>query len=159
MVEDFLRIARKIATECPALRARELSRLLTRIYDAALRPIGIQSSQLSVLVAVAMFGERGARFGPLADCLLMDRTTLTRNVRPIERAGVIRVSRDASDARVRVVTLTKAGERTLEAAYPLWEQARQEARRYFGAGQMDELRDHIDRLIENASPADDDAGR
>jgi DNA-binding MarR family transcriptional regulator len=128
-----------------------MSRLLTRIYDAALRPLGIQSSQFSVLIAVAMFGERGAQLGPLADRLVMDRTTLTRNIRPIEKAGLVRVSRLPEDARARVVTLTKAGERKIEAAYPLWERAQSSARKKFGAERIETFRTHVSELIEHVS--------
>jgi DNA-binding MarR family transcriptional regulator len=147
-------MARKIAEECPAVRSRRMSRLLTRVFDAELRALGIQTSQLSVLVAVAMFGEAGARIGPLADRLVLERTTLTRNIRPIEKAGLIRVSRSPGDARVRIVTLTRAGERQIEAAYPLWERAHHSARRHFGAGRMDALGARIDELIALAPQAD-----
>src|SRR5262245_28122037 len=68
---DFSRAARKIAGECPGIRVRRASRLLTRLYDEALRPLGIQASQLSVLIAVAMFGDSGAVLGSLAQALVM----------------------------------------------------------------------------------------
>ena len=69
------------------------------VYDDALRPIGLQQSQLPVLVALAIFGEPGAPMNALAQALVMDRTTLTRNVRPLEKAGLLRVARSPADAR------------------------------------------------------------
>lgn len=155
---DFSRAARKIAKECPGLRVREASRLLTRVYDEALRPLGIQASQLSVLVAVAMFGEDGATIGALAQALVLDRTTLTRNVQPLEKAGLLRVARSPEDARARIVVLTRAGERMIESAYPLWEQAQKRIRDSFGAGRVDGLRAQLAELVALA-PRLDDVGR
>ena len=103
--------------------------MLSRVLDEALRPLTIQISQLSVLVAVAMFGEAGANIGALAQVLSLDRTTLTRNVQPLEKAGLLRVARSPADARTRIVVLTtRAGERMIEAAYPLWGQAQKRIR-------------------------------
>ena len=148
---DFARAARRIAQECPALRIREASRLLTRVYDAALRPLALQSSQLSVLVAVAMFGEDGATIGALAQRLVMDRTTLTRNVRPLEKAGLVRVSRAPGDARARVITLTRSGERMIEAAHPLWEEAQRRVRDSVGAARLEALRAQLSEVMALAS--------
>jgi DNA-binding MarR family transcriptional regulator len=133
-------VARKIMKECPALRARQVSRMLSRIYDEALRPSGVQMAQLSVLVAGAMFGARGASIGELAGVLVMDRTTLTRNLKPLEKAGLVRVAPSPDDARARVVLLTPAGERLLVAAHPLWEIAQARVRKVLGADRMAALR-------------------
>jgi DNA-binding MarR family transcriptional regulator len=147
---DFNRAARQIARECPAVRIREASRMLTRVYDSALRPLSLQSSQLSILVAVAMSGENGAMIGALAQRLVMDRTTLTRNILPLEKAGLIRVSRLPEDARARVITLTRAGERMIEAAHPLWEKAQHRVREALGVARLEALRDQLSEVIEFA---------
>src|SRR5262249_51140085 len=131
-MSPFLRAARQIAGECPGMRVREASRLLTRTYDEALRPLGLQMSQLSVLVAVAIFGERGAGIGSLAQVLVMDRTTVTRSVQALRKAGLVSVGRSPADARARVVVLTRAGERAIEAAHPLWMEAQQRLRDSLG---------------------------
>jgi DNA-binding MarR family transcriptional regulator len=156
-MDDFSRAARRIAKECPALRAREVSRMLTRVYDASLRTIDLQSTQLSVLVAVAMFGDKGGMIGPLADRLVMDRTTLTRNIRPLEKAGLVRVSRSPDDARARVVTLTRAGERMIETAYPRWEEAQRRVRDFLGAVRLEALRAQLEQVVELAPRPEDDA--
>jgi DNA-binding MarR family transcriptional regulator len=143
----FAQAARRIAKECPGLRAREASRLLSRVFDEALRPVGIQNSQLSVLVAVAMFAEDGANIGALAQALSLDRTTLTRNVQPLEKAGLLRVARSPTDARTRIVVLTRAGERMIDAAYPLWEQARKRIRDSFGGKRVDALQVQLTELV------------
>jgi len=153
----FAQHARKIATECAGMRVRQVSRVLTRIYDEALRGTGIQSSQLSVLVAVAMFGEAGAPMGVLADKLVMDRTTLTRNIGPLEEAGYLRVARSPSDARTRVVLLTRAGERMLDTAYPRWEEAQRRIKRALGGERFEGLRAHLSGVVELAETLEADA--
>jgi DNA-binding MarR family transcriptional regulator len=156
-MEDFARMARTVARECAGLRIREASRILTRVYDAALRPVGLQSSQFSVLVAVAIFGEKGANVGPLAKRLVMDRTTMSRNIQPLEKAGLVRVSRSPDDARARIVTLTRAGERSIEKAYPLWEGAQQRVLKLLGATKLNDLRTQLDNVVAIAADANEAA--
>ena len=110
------------------MRVRQTSRTLSRIYDENLRRAGLQISQLTALVAVARFGEAGAGMGKIAQVLGMDRTTLTRNLLPLEKAGLLRVARDPADARARIVLLTKPGQRAIEKAFPLWEMSQKRVR-------------------------------
>lgn len=151
-VPTHFELARKIADECPGIRIRMASRVVTRIYDEALRPLGIQESQLSVLVAVAMFGEKGANIGALASVLVVDRTTLTRNLRPLERAGLVRVARSPEDARARIVLLTRAGERMIETAHPVWEKVQKQIAKALGAERVDAIRSRLDELVVRLQP-------
>src|SRR5215510_11640575 len=120
---DYEQAARKMASECPAMRARQAARVFGKIFDEAFRPLGLQLTQLPLLCGVALFGEKGAPIGKLAHGMVIDPTTLTRNIRPLERAGLLRVARSPDDARTRIVFLTAAGERMVEAAYPVWQRA------------------------------------
>lgn len=144
------RAARKIARECPTIRVRQASRALTRVYDDALRPVGVQMSQFSVLIAIASATESGATISALASALVMDRTTLTRNLRPLERAGFLRVTRAHGDARARHVVLTHRGERIIELAYPLWEAALTRVRRALGAQKLRLLNAQLSSVVESA---------
>ena len=128
-----------------------MSRVLTRLYDDALRSSGLRVSQLTVLVAIAKFGEPGAKIGKLADALAMERTTLTRNIGPLESAGLIRVARDPDDARARILLLTRAGERAIEAAFPLWEAAQRQVRSAVGGGRLDEMHEQMTELLSAIS--------
>jgi DNA-binding MarR family transcriptional regulator len=150
---DLDAIARTIQGDCTCTTLRHVTRLVTRIYDEALRPAGLQGSQLPVLVAVARFGERGARISALAQALGMDRTTLSRNLRPLEKQGLLRVARVPEDARGRVVLLSRAGERTLEKVFPLWQRAQQRLRDLAGAQPVAELRAGLDRVGRAVSDA------
>lgn len=143
--------AQIMADECLCFRARRVSRVLTRLYDEALRPLGIQATQLTLLNAIAMCGERGAPMRKLAEILAMDGTTLTRNVRPLEKTGLLRIARLPSDRRVRVVHLTGAGERLIEAALPLWTQAHERVVATLGPEDAGELRDRFDAAMAAAA--------
>jgi DNA-binding MarR family transcriptional regulator len=129
------------------MRIRQTSRLLTRVYDDALRPLGIQESQFSVLVAIACFGEEGATIGPLSSVLAMDRTTITRSLSPLEKAGFVRVARSPDDARARVILLTRAGERAIESAYPLWEGAQKRVKSALGQERFEALRTQLGDVV------------
>jgi DNA-binding MarR family transcriptional regulator len=96
------------------------ARVVTRAYDDALRPTGLRATQVSVLAAVDV---RGAlSITSLADFLGMERTTLTRNLRPLELKGYVRLAAEGRH-RSRVLTLTPAGRAALTSALPLWEEA------------------------------------
>jgi DNA-binding MarR family transcriptional regulator len=144
---DFSDAERTIADQCLCLRLRQGARTMTRLYDEALRPLGVQTSQLSLLVAVACFGEDGAGMGALADAVGMDRSTLTRNVRPLERAALLRVARSARDARSRSVSLTPAGERLIEAALPLWKDAQASVKATLGKANARALQAQLDAAL------------
>jgi len=144
---NFQEAARKIARECTCMRVRQASRTLSRIYDDNLRRLGLQISQLTVLVAVARFGEGGAGPGRMAQALGMDRTTLTRNLLPLEKAGLLRVARDPADARARIVLLTQPGERAIEKAFPLWAKSQKRLRDLVGPRKAHDLHDRLAQLL------------
>jgi DNA-binding MarR family transcriptional regulator len=143
----FEAMARTIAAECTCQRARRAARSLSKAYDELLRPLGLEVPQLGVLAAVAHFGEGGAQIVGLADALGLDRTTLTRNLVPLEKAGLIRVARSPTDARARIVLLTRAGERAIEEAFPLWQKAQQRVHDTFGKARTESIRGDLSDLI------------
>jgi DNA-binding MarR family transcriptional regulator len=148
MKVSFRDAARAMESECICMRVRRTSRALSRLYDENLRPTGLQASQLTLLGAAAALGDAGgANMGKMADVLGMDRTTLTRNVRPLEKAGLLRVARDPADARARIVLLTRAGEQAIEEAFPLWEKSQKRVRSLLGASQVENLREHLTRTL------------
>jgi len=110
----------RVKTECMAQRLRGATRTIGRIYDRALAPSGLKGTQFSLLIAISLFGE--APLLRVAEELSLDRTTLTRNLQPLERAGLVS-SGPGKDQRVRLLRLTEAGQRALQRAYPLWEEA------------------------------------
>lgn len=143
--------ARAMADECLSFRARRVSRALTRLYDEALRPLGIQATQLTLLNAIALCGEEGAPMGRLAAVLAMDSTTLSRNVRPLERAGLVRIGHVPTDRRVRLVSLLPAGERLIAEALPHWRWAHARVVSVLGAEAAVELRERLDATVAAAT--------
>jgi DNA-binding MarR family transcriptional regulator len=136
-----------MAGECPALRVRQASRVLAKLFDDELSPLGVHSSQLPVLAAVALFGVPGATMSKLAQAVLMDRTTLTRSIRPLERAGLLRVARSPGDARTKIVVITRSGEGMIEAIFPVWERVAKKIKRSLGAEMLMDLRGRLDQVI------------
>jgi DNA-binding MarR family transcriptional regulator len=146
-MHDIAVLANEMRDGCPALRVREASRMLTRLYDQALREIGLEMSQLPVLAAVAISGERGLKITEIARALIMDRTSVTRAIRPLETTGWLRVARSPGDARSKIVVLTRAGERTLREAYPRWQKVTRRIRDVLGSARVDALGAELSALL------------
>lgn len=104
---------------CTCANLRKAARVVTQAYDAALHVVGLKATQFTLLAALDRLG--GAPLTQLADVLVVDRTTLTRNLKPLVRRGLIRIEHEA-DQRIRNVSLTKSGRRVFEEAQPQWEQ-------------------------------------
>ena len=136
-----------MAVECPAFRVRQASRVLAKRFDDEFAPFGLLSSQLPILAATAMFGDSGATMSRLSETLLMDRTTLTRSIRPLERAGLLQVARSLKDARTKVVVITRAGERRIEAIFPVWERVLKQIKESVGAQPIADLHARLDQVI------------
>ena len=119
----------RVAEQCAGNGLRRASRAITQLYAKILAPSGLQPTQFSLLVACAVAGE--APMATLADALSMDRTTLTRNLMPLERRRLVKVA-EGEDRRVRKVTLTTQGRAALAEALPLWNKAQVQVVRAFG---------------------------
>jgi len=123
---------------------RRAARRLTRDYDRALKPAGLKLTQYSVLANLVRSG--GLSITALAERLAMDRTTLTRNLRPLDKAGWIRVG-SGPDSRSRAVDITELGRDTYDRALPLWRQAERSFRRSVGQAESAELRRLVDLVL------------
>ena len=110
----------EILATCACLQMRKAARVVTQLYDEALRPIGLRSTQLPILVTLAAHG--ALSLTDLADRLVLDRTTLIRNLRPLQRRGLIEVGRE-DGKRTHGAALTAAGREAAAAAVPLWARA------------------------------------
>ena len=122
-------LPQRLLDACMCHQARMAARVVTRAYDDALRPTRLRATQVSVLAAV---GARGAlSIKSLADTLQMERSTLTRNLRPLEKRGYVELAPEGR-YRSRVLTLTPAGRAALVTALPLWEGAQRKLKRRVG---------------------------
>jgi DNA-binding MarR family transcriptional regulator len=104
---------------CTCANLRKTTRVVTQAYNDALRPVGLRATQFTVLAKLARKGK--APLSQLAEALVMDRTTLTRNLKPLERRELIRIESE-EDQRVRYISLTDAGKQVFEDALPQWQQ-------------------------------------
>lgn len=118
---------------------------MTNFYDLVLKPTGLRITQLGILHAIST--RQPAALTALAEHLGMDRTTLTRNLGPLERDGLISIHDDPADRRSRVVSLTAAGASTLQRAIPLWERAQDQFAASYGGDRAGRLRADLQALV------------
>ena len=119
-----------IARTCIAVRLRLLNRVVTNLYDDALRPLGLKVSQMNILVLTAKLGL--ARPAQVCDLLQLDPSTLSRNVERMRAQGWLEVMPD-EDARTQPFRLTAQGKRLVEKAIPAWEVAQRQATELLGS--------------------------
>src|SRR5438046_4969005 len=118
-----------ISRNCIAVRLRLLNRVVTNLYDDALRPLGLKVSQLNVLIVTARLGL--ARPAQVCEILQLDASTLSRNVERMRAKGWLEVV-PGEDARTQPFRLTPRGRRLIEKAAPAWEEAQRQAAELLG---------------------------
>jgi DNA-binding MarR family transcriptional regulator len=130
----------QVASTCACFNLRKASRAITQHFDAILEPSGLLITQFTILVAIEM--EKSGTINELAEVLGMDRTTLTRNLKPLVREGWLK-SEPGQDQRTRVVSLTIDGEASLAKALPLWKQAQKDVEETLGQQRWNTLLSHL----------------
>jgi DNA-binding MarR family transcriptional regulator len=130
---------------CTCSKLRSLTRRVTAVYDRALAVAGLRVTQYSLLSHLRRL--RGASMSELADALDMDRTTLTRNLKPLIDAGWVEILPSAHDARMRTVHITSAGDVQFQTARTHWRRAQAEVNATIGAGELAALHALIDRYL------------
>jgi len=128
----------KTSEECNCFAMRAAARHLSQSYDRFLAPSGLRTTQFSILARLKRRGP--LTINALAEDMVMDRTTLGRNILPLERDGLISIEPTASDRRAKELRLTKAGEKRLQAALKGWSQAQARFETVFGAERAGDLR-------------------
>lgn len=121
---------------CICVNLRRATRTVTDLYDRVMAPAGLRVTQYALLRAVARLGEPSIT--DLAEQLALDRTTLSRNLRPLERRGLVKI-RPGRDRRRRTAALTADGRAAIERAAPLWRQAQSEVAEHLGGPRLEAL--------------------
>ncbi len=111
-----------MAHTCAAYNLRRSARLVTQAFDQALSPVGLKVTQFSLLISFMLAPD--SNLAQLAQGLGMDRTTLSRNLRVLERKGLVAME-TGEDRRQHQVKITPAGQKALQQALPLWQQAQE----------------------------------
>ena len=138
---------KKMIETCACNKVRTAARLVTRSYDDALRPIGLRATQCSVLAAIAAQQDGAMSITELAEVMSMDRSTLKRNVTPLEDLGLLTVGVEGW-RRSRSLSLTDKGRSALNAAIPLWESAQKRLKKLLGADGWSDIQSSFDNLIK-----------
>ena len=131
---------------CLCLDLRRAARAVGRRFDAAFRPLDLTNGQFSLLMALER--AQAPSMARISALLAMDRTTLTANLKPLERRGLVAVSVGAADKRSRRLSLTPAGRALLRAALPAWEQTHRAIERHLARADPTGLRGVLRRVAE-----------
>lgn len=138
----------KIASECVAVRLRMLNRVITNIYDDALRALDLKVSQMNILVAATKMGT--ARPVDVCERLHLDVSTLSRNVERMKARGWLEVVPD-EDGRAQPFRLTPHGRKLLEKAIPAWSEAQEQVKKLLGDGFVERLDQTVKRISKGAT--------
>ncbi|MGD9743140.1 MAG: MarR family winged helix-turn-helix transcriptional regulator [Dongiaceae bacterium] len=111
---------------------------MARRFDDALRPVSLTNGQFSLLMSLNR--PEKASMGSVSDLLAMDRTTLTANLKPLQRRGLVTVETDETDRRSRRLSLTPAGRALLAEAFPIWKRTHAALEALLGDSSPDRLR-------------------
>jgi DNA-binding MarR family transcriptional regulator len=143
---------------CNGTALRKATRRVSQLYDAILAPCGLRSTQRSILMQIAR--RKSPTMGDLATAMVLDRSALAHNLKPLERDGLVAVVVDEEDKRSRRVTLTKRGAAKLAESMSLWRDAQARFEKAFGAEKAEALRRTLAAIAsEDFAEAFTQAGR
>lgn len=136
----------EMARVCACLGFRKASRSVTQLYDQFLAPCGLRSTQLVVLLGAYVLGSSNLR--RLADELAMDRSTLTRNLKPLIAQRLLHTMPTKGRGRSKSIEVTARGQELLRAATPLWQQAQSSLRQRLGDERLARVLDDLATVTE-----------
>lgn len=131
---------------------RKVTRAVTQYYDRFLEPAGIRATQFTLLAA--LFSTKGKTLTEIAESLVMDRTTLTRNLKPLEKMGLINTVQTL-DKRSKAYVLTPEGEHIVERCVPLWQHAQDSVVNSLGADTYQDIIAKLTRMLSITSHSKD----
>ena len=135
----------KSLCNCTALR--KATRRVSQLYDSALEPCGLRTTQRAILNHIARAGTPA--LGELAEVLVMDRGALTHNLKPLQRDGLVKISVDPQDRRTRLIALTAQGRAKLAESEALWARAQRGFEASFGVAKSASLRQALEYLVSD----------
>jgi DNA-binding MarR family transcriptional regulator len=130
-----------VRDSCLCLHAQRAARALARRFDTALRPLDLTNGQFSLLMSLNR--PDAPSIGSVASLLVMDRTTLTAALKPLQRRGLIKITTDHRDQRTRLLELTPKGKKLLSRAVPVWKSTHAAVEAGLGLGELDRLRKNL----------------
>jgi DNA-binding MarR family transcriptional regulator len=132
-----------LSSPCSATALRKASRRITQLYDTALLPSGLRSTQYAILSELHRRSKQPPTLQELADALVMDRSALGHTLRPLERDGLVELQSSDSDRRRRHVVATASGVARYREARRLWSTAQRRFHKVFGEAEAQALRETL----------------
>lgn len=136
-----IEVTHEVRDRCLCLHLQRAARAIARRFDEALRPLGLTHGQYSLLMALNR--PSAPRLGELAKFLAMDRTTLTANLKPLERRGLLKMQPDSDDKRSWRIGLSDAGRDLLIQAVPIWRKTHDDVDALLGRDDTRPLKDDL----------------
>lgn len=131
--------------KCACFSIRKAARAITRIYDAALEEVDLRGTQFTLLAVTRNWGEVSVSHA--AEMMSMDRTTLTRNLKPLVDRGLL-IVKQGEDKRTKTIAVTHEGQDLLERAMPLWQQIQWQVVDRFGESRFESLLTDLTEIVE-----------
>jgi DNA-binding MarR family transcriptional regulator len=139
----------ELVQNCTCFNLRKTTRAVTQLYDEALKPCGLYATQFTLLAAI--FSRDGLTITELSRALIMDRTTLTRNLNPLQKNGWVEVI-PGEDRRTRLLSLTRPGKKVLKKAMTHWDKVQKEVVKILGKSNWGELLDNLSLTVKKLNP-------
>ena len=143
------KLAKALASECLAIRVRTLNRVVTGLYDRALQPLGVKTSQANILVSLSLLGQ--ATSAKIGQVMSMEKSTVSRNLDRMRKNGWIAVANSDHGVSQDIV-VTPKGRELMAAAQAGWQRAQKEANTLLGAEGVAAVRKLYDILKRNRKP-------
>lgn len=134
---------------CTCFNLRKTTRAVTQLFDEALRPCGLYATQFTLLAAIA--SKESVAITELSNALVMDRTTLTRNLNPLQKNGWVEVT-PGVDKRTRMLSLTRSGKKTLSQAMSHWKRVQTQVVKTLGKSNWEALLDSLSTTVTKLNP-------
>jgi DNA-binding MarR family transcriptional regulator len=134
----------EIGRTCACFKVRKAARAITNLYEEALRPSGLRATQFSLLMATRVMCP--VTVVKLAQVMVMDRTTLTRNLEILEKRGLITI-KPGEDRREKEINLTAVGMEVLAKAIPLWAEAQERVKKGLGEERLQNLLGDLSEMV------------
>jgi DNA-binding MarR family transcriptional regulator len=138
-----IQLSKELPTECALFNVKRAGRVMSKIYGKRLSAVGLKGAQFAILSVLNNHKE--ITYSLTAELLSMDRTSVTRALKPLERDGFVDIAPGKEDRRIRYISITTKGTTLFKNAMPFWEQAQTEFLEHMGDGNWKELKDLLEK--------------
>jgi DNA-binding MarR family transcriptional regulator len=148
-----------MSVSCACSNLRRASRAVTQLFDSYFDEVGLKATQFTVLAALNWSDEKPPTIGELADTLVLEQSSLSRNLAVLDRLGFIRLVPGEDDRRERIVSLTRTGRAALARGFPIWRKAQAAIAAALETNELDNQLRALRRLTKTAQQLRRDAGK